>query len=150
MTIGDNGKWKTLKSRLESFGQASGLFDEISVNRLGGRGGPFQLNFRKYAGEDRGPHHNLIDVGYGVSQALPLLTELLRDDAPGLFLLQQPEVHLHPRAQAELGSLFCQLAGPERQFIVEDAQRPLDESRPHGCTRPSIAARAGGRVYSLL
>ena len=119
MLMGDKGKWKALKSRLERFGKSSGLFDEISVNRLGGRGGPFQLQFRKYAGEKRGPRHNLIDVGYGVSQALPLLTELLREDASDLFLLQQPEIHLHPRAQAELGSLFCQLASSERQFIVE-------------------------------
>ena len=117
--IGDGRKWEALKGRLERFGEASGLFDEISINRFGDSGGPFQLQFRKYAGDERGPRHNLIDVGYGVSQALPLLTELLRDDAPGMFLLQQPEVHLHPRAQAELGSLFCQLAGPERQFIVE-------------------------------
>ena len=117
--IGDGRKWEALKGRLERFGEASGLFDEISINRFGDGGGPFQLQFRKYAGDERGPRHNLIDVGYGVSQALPLLTELLREDAPGMFLLQQPEVHLHPRAQAELGSLFCQLAGPERQFIVE-------------------------------
>ena len=36
-----------------------------------------------------------------------------------MFLLQQPEVHLHPSAQAALGSLFCQIAGPERQLVVE-------------------------------
>ena len=54
-----------------------------------------------------------------MSQALPLLTELLRKDAPSMFLLQQPEVHLHPSAQAALGSLFCNIAGPERQLLVE-------------------------------
>ena len=58
-------------------------------------------------------------MGYGVSQALPLLTALLRADGPELFLLQQPEVHLHPRAQAALGSLFCDIAAPGRQLIVE-------------------------------
>ena len=36
-----------------------------------------------------------------------------------MFLLQQPEVHLHPSAQAALGSLFCRVAGPECQLIVE-------------------------------
>ena len=41
------------------------------------------------------------------------------DDAAPLFLLQQPEVHLHPSAQAALGTLFCQVAGPDRQLIVE-------------------------------
>ena len=61
---------------------------------------------------------NLMDVGYGVSQILPLLVELLSDDE-SLFLLQQPEVHLHPSAEAALGSLFCSTAASGRQLIVE-------------------------------
>ena len=36
-----------------------------------------------------------------------------------MFLLQQPEVHLHPSAQAALGSLFCQVAAAGKQLIVE-------------------------------
>ena len=62
---------------------------------------------------------NLIDVGYGVSQVLPVLTEVLRPDAPSMMLFQQPEVHLHPSAQAALGSLFCSVAAAGRQLIVE-------------------------------
>ena len=112
--------WTKLKAALEKFGQASGLFDEITVYPLGKtEGTPFQLHIRKFAKRSKGPWRNLIDVGYGVSQALPVLTELLRDDAPAMFLLQQPEVHLHPKAQAALGSLFCELAAAGRQIIVE-------------------------------
>lgn len=116
----DKRAWNKLKEKLERFGVASGLFDEISIKRLGRRASePFQIQFRKFTGRRKGPHHNLIDVGYGVSQALPVITELLRDDAPNQFLLQQPEVHLHPRAQAALGSLFCQVASANRQLVVE-------------------------------
>ena len=92
----------------------------ISIKRLGQRDSePFQIQNRKAGANLKGPLRNLIDVGYGVSQALLVITELLRPDAPPLFLLQQPEVHLHPSAQAALGSLFCQIAGNERQIIVE-------------------------------
>ena len=113
-------KWVGLKDRLEGFGKTSGLFDEISIKRLGKRGSePFQVQVRKSGGERKGLKRNLIDVGYGVSQALPVITELLREDAPSLFLLQQPEVHLHPSAQAALGSLFCQIASVDRQLVVE-------------------------------
>ncbi len=118
----DPDGWQVLKGKLENFGQASGLFDEISIKSFGeSEGTPFQVQIRKFSENRRlkGPQRNLIDVGYGVSQALPLLTELLRADAPDMFLLQQPEVHLHPTAQAALGSLFCTIAGPERQLIVE-------------------------------
>ena len=113
-------RWTVLKDRLEHFGQSAGLFDEISIKPLGRRDSePFQIQVRKFGGGLKGPQRNLIDVGYGVSQVLPVITELLRSDAPPMFLLQQPEVHLHPSAQAALGSLFCQVAGPDRQLIIE-------------------------------
>ena len=117
----DPDGWQILKGKLEEFGQSSGLFDELSIKSFGkSEGTPFQVQVRKFSGKGRkGPQRNLIDVGYGVSQALPLLSELLRSDAPSMFLLQQPEVHLHPSAQAALGSLFCSIAGPQRQLIVE-------------------------------
>ena len=116
----DEKQWTTLKNALERFGRESGLFDEISVKPLGKKESePFQVQVRKSGRKVKGPRRNLIDAGYGVSQVLPVITELLRSDAPSMFLLQQPEVHLHPSAQAALGSLFCQVAGPHRQLVVE-------------------------------
>ena len=116
----DEAQWETLKCLLETYGKSSGLFDEISIKRLGKRDSePFQVQVRKFSGKRKGPPRNLIDVGYGVSQVLPIVTELLRDDVSPMSLLQQPEVHLHPSAQAALGSLLCQIAGPERQLVVE-------------------------------
>ena len=116
----DREAWVSLKKRLEDFGKAAGLFDEISIRPLGKRNSePFQVQVRKFGGRLKGPRRNLIDVGYGVSQVLPIVTELLYDDAPEMFLLQQPEVHLHPSAQAALGSLFCQVAAAGRQLVVE-------------------------------
>lgn len=120
VTRRDVTRWKALKEALEKFGKEAGLFDEISVMPLGKTAsGPFQLQIRKFGRKAKGPQRNLIDVGYGVSQVLPVITELLRDDAPPMFLLQQPEVHLHPSAQAAFGSLLCQVATPWRQLVVE-------------------------------
>ncbi len=118
--IQDEGKWARLREKLQRFGKNAGLFDEISIKRLGKKmGGPFQVQVRKFGSSLKGPQRNLIDVGYGVSQVLPVITELLRPNAPNMFLLQQPEVHLHPSAQAALGSLFCEIAGPSRQLVIE-------------------------------
>lgn len=122
-------EWNYFKGALENFGQESGLFDEISVKSFGRKASePFQVQIRKFSGKVKGPQRNLIDVGYGVSQVLPIVTELLRGNTimelfrsipPSMFLLQQPEVHLHPSAQAALGSFFCQVAKPDRQLVVE-------------------------------
>ena len=111
--------WAGLREALQRFGQDAGIFDEITVKPLGKQRGPFQLQIRRFDSTAKGPKRNLIDVGYGVSQVLSVVTELLRNDAPRMFLLQQPEVHLHPSAQAALGSLFCRVAAWKRQLIVE-------------------------------
>ncbi len=116
----DERTWNSLKASLEAFGRESGLFDEISIKTLGSKaGGPFQIQIRKFGKSAKGPGRNIIDVGYGVSQVLPVVTELLRPKGPKTFLLQQPEVHLHPSAQAALGSLFCDVASGNRQLLVE-------------------------------
>ena len=116
----DKLKWEDLKEKLERYGKSSGLFSEVSIKRLGKRDSePFQLQVRNFSGGRKGPRRNLIDVGYGVSQALPVVTELLRDESSVMYLLQQPEVHLHPSAQAALGSLFCQIASQEKHLVVE-------------------------------
>ena len=113
-------EWAALKAALERFGKSAGLFDDLEIKSLGSRTSePFQVHVRKRGERLKGPLRNVIDVGYGVSQVLPLVTEMLRPDAPSTFLLQQPEVHLHPSAQAALGTLFCHVASDERQLIVE-------------------------------
>lgn len=111
-------KWENLKQRLVEFGERSGLFQNIDTKNLGGAiGNPFQLRIKV-----RGPNSNIMDVGYGVSQILPILIDIL--DPPAFYhyrpilLLQQPEIHLHPRAQAELSSLLITSVS-SRSFIVE-------------------------------
>ena len=102
----DQARWVGLKKSLEEFGRASGLFRGLNVRPLGRRsaGDPFQVTVRI-----SGLSNSLLDVGYGVSQALPIVVEALRTESARTLLLQQPEVHLHPRAQAELGSLLTSL-----------------------------------------
>ena len=117
----DKSEWTALKDKLDAFGRESGLFDDLSVKQLTkSEGGPFQIQVRKFGKRGRrGPKRNLIDVGFGISQVLPVLAALFRHDGPPMFLLQQPELHLHPSAQAALGSQFCQTAEAGRQLIVE-------------------------------
>lgn len=114
-------QWQSLREDLAAFGKASGLFSDIRVKRHGKQmSDPFQLQVKVHSGS----HANLMDVGYGVSQSLPILVELLttvrsrRNSA--VFLLQQPEVHLHPRGQAELASLLVNsVEKRSHNFLIE-------------------------------
>jgi hypothetical protein len=109
-------QWKTLQAALRDLGSKSGLFEEIEIVNKGKKeSDPFQVGVKS-----GGRTFNLLDVGYGVSQALPILVDTLQQaGAFETFLLQQPEVHLHPRAQAELGTFFAKQAKGTRRFVIE-------------------------------
>ena len=101
---------------MADYGKAGNLFTKFTVKRLGKKAGdPFQL----MVAVDKFPF-NVRDVGYGVSQILPLLVDTLSAAQQQTFLWQQPEVHLHPRAQAALGTLIVRQAEHRKQkFIIE-------------------------------
>jgi predicted ATPase len=60
------------------------------------------------------------DVGIGISQVIPVIVTAL-DGKQRIASIEQPELHLHPRIQAELGDLFIESAFGDRQqtFILE-------------------------------
>lgn len=110
----DPARWVKIRQGLERFGQMSGLFSKIDVSRYRKSGSsPFHINVTL-----KGKQSNLIDVGYGISQALPLLADMLESPPRSAFLFQQPEVHLHPRAQAALGSFLAQYVSAHRSSYV--------------------------------
>jgi len=116
MSVTNLSAWSKLRNSLDSFGKASGLFDDVSVRRMGHKeDDPFQIRVKI-----SGPPFNLVFIGYGVSQVLPIVVDSLQEPSGTTFLLQQPEVHLHPKAQAELGSFLASAAkAGNKRFIIE-------------------------------
>lgn len=106
---------KEILKAINSFGKNSGLFDEVKVKKFGGdKLSPFEVNVEI----DELPLL-LGNVGYGVSQVLPVILESLKRNF-AFTAIQQPEVHLHPRAQAALGEfLFECNANKGVQYLVE-------------------------------
>ncbi|MGL4574401.1 MAG: AAA family ATPase [Burkholderiaceae bacterium] len=112
----ESARAEKIFEQLNLFGSEAGLFDEIDVRRLGKRpSDPFQVRVKTF-----GPHVNLVDVGYGISQSIPIVAETLLGPPDAVYLVQQPEVHLHPKAQAALGSFFARLVtSSKRHFVIE-------------------------------
>jgi len=105
---------RPLVSALETFGKESGLFKEITVKRHKA-GHPFRVMVTV-----AGRPANMLDVGYGVSQALPVVVQSVLAAKQRMLLIQQPEVHLHPRAQAALGSFFVDIvANAKKTMVIE-------------------------------
>jgi len=64
---------------------------------------------------------NIVDVGQGMNQALPLVVRANVTDRPdSIIVLEQPELHLHPAAHGDLAELFAKSAKENNQtFIIE-------------------------------
>lgn len=62
---------------------------------------------------------NLADVGYGSSQVLPVIAGGYNMPSESVFVVEQPELHLHPGAQSELGDFFRDLYDQKVQSLVE-------------------------------
>jgi predicted ATPase len=64
---------------------------------------------------------NIVDVGQGMNQSLPLVVRANVTDRPdSMIVLEQPELHLHPAAHGDLAELFAKSAKENNQtFIIE-------------------------------
>ncbi len=62
---------------------------------------------------------NIADIGLGVSQTLPVLVALRMANPGQLVYLEQPEIHLHPRAQSALAQVLAEAANRGVRVVVE-------------------------------
>lgn len=131
--------WTEVRNGLRAFGRSSGLFDDIEVRSLRGkrRAGPFEIIIKRGNVES-----NLVDVGYGISQVMPFVSDILIENAENklnrssrrrVFYVQQPETHLHPSAQAAIGSFFFDLAINQECTVVLETHSDfiIDRIRQH-------------------
>ncbi|MDR2126038.1 MAG: AAA family ATPase [Prevotellaceae bacterium] len=58
-------------------------------------------------------------VGFGISQVLPIIVEGLRLPQNGILILEQPEIHLHPKVQSMLFDFVYSLSLTGKKFVVE-------------------------------
>ena len=59
------------------------------------------------------------NVGFGISYALHVVTALLSAQPGSIVIIENPESHIHPRGQAELGKLIALVAQNDVQLIIE-------------------------------
>lgn len=70
-------------------------------------------------GAGNGHRLSIADVGFGLSQILPVLVALTEARTGQLVFIEQPEIHLHPRAQVALAAVLARAAGRGVRVVVE-------------------------------
>lgn len=92
----------------------AGLVNDIKIESISDR--YYEVHLQH---PDSQEYSNFADVGYGISQIIPVLVAGYNLPSNSTLIIEEPEIHLHPRAQAELGSYFFDLYKSKKQSLIE-------------------------------
>lgn len=105
---------KNLCNQIIQWFSSTGMAGDLKIRPLGDR--HFEMLIQHPITKE---YENLADVGYGVSQVLPVLAGGYSLGSGQTFIVEEPEIHLHPKAQASLADFFATLYERNIQCILE-------------------------------
>jgi len=113
----------TLEERVARWLKDLGLIESFAVRPITAGGKLFQVWVRRHS---RSTEVLITDVGFGVSQILPVIVLCYYAPEGSTLLLEQPEIHLHPSVQAGLADVLIDAVRTRRiQIILESHSEHL-------------------------
>ncbi len=117
------GRLRSFQAMIAYWLREAGLIHQFKVVEIAPGSNRWQAKVQIRKG---GIEALLTDVGFGVSQVLPVVTLLQYVPEGSTVILEQPEIHLHPLAQAHLADIIANAAQHRRiQVIVESHSEHL-------------------------
>ncbi len=111
-----NKKWR-LEKVIAYWLKEMGIIHSFSLKQIAEDRKEYEVRVKK---TDHSPEVLITDVGFGVSQVLPVLVMCYYVPEGSILLLEQPELHLHPSAQCWLADVFIDaIKNRKVQIIVE-------------------------------
>ncbi len=121
--LGYKKRKRTLQAILAYWLQELRLIDEFRVEEIAGGSNLYRVRVRHGRS---GSEALLTDVGFGVSQVLPILVLLYYVPENSIVILEQPEIYLHPRVQSGLGDVLINVMKARKlQLIIENDSEHL-------------------------
>ncbi len=97
-----------------------GLARQVSVRSIDDTQVELRVNrFPHSSKNDSEDMVSIADVGLGVSQTLPVVVAIHAAEPDQLIYLEQPEIHLHPRAQSAMAEVLADAAIAGKRLVVE-------------------------------
>lgn len=123
ISMGRGKKGLTLEERVARWLMALGLIRNFEVRAITSGGKLFQVWVKR---NDDASEVLITDVGFGISQILPVIALCYYVPEGSVVLLEQPEIHLHPSVQSGLADVFIDAVKTRRiQLIIESHSEHL-------------------------
>lgn len=105
-----------------------GLIEDFKVNPISEQRQEYEVNVRTKGSRD---WVDLPDVGFGISQVLPVLVQCFYAPAGSIILMEQPEIHLHPNAQSALADVMIDVINSRENGSDRDIQLVIETHSEH-------------------
>jgi predicted ATPase len=139
---------KQIVNLISKWFKKSEISEKININTISDRHLEIKLSQIRKNPDSSDKQDNLVDVGYGCSQILPILVAGYSLSEGKILMVQEPEIHLHPKAQAELGTFFYELAKKGVQSIIEThSEHLLLRLQAHVADKRSGLSPSDVRIY---
>ncbi len=118
MKISKEGEEATIENRVSEWLQEMDLAHSFSLEPIGAlKDDNYKVQIQKSA---TSPVVTLADMGYGLADVLPMLVLCYYTPEGSTLILEQPGIHLHPKAQADLADLLIEVIKERNlQILVE-------------------------------
>jgi hypothetical protein len=123
ISLPERRKKVTAEERIASWLKEFGLISSFSLKPIAVNRKDYEVRVKK---TESSPEVLITDVGFGVSQILPVLTLCYYVKEGSIILLEQPEIHLHPFVQSALADVLIDVVNNRGiQVIVESHSEHL-------------------------
>lgn len=104
------------------------LIEEFEVHPISKHRQDYEVKVRTKGSKDA---VDLLDVGFGISQVLPVLVQCFYAPSGSIIIMEQPEIHLHPNAQSILADVMIDVINSREDGACRDIQLVIETHSEH-------------------
>jgi len=128
ISLGNKRPAKPLQEIIAMKLQEMGLIEEFKVNPISEQRQEYEVKVRSKGSKD---WVDLPDVGFGISQVLPVLVQCFYAPHGSIILMEQPEIHLHPSAQSALADVMIDVINSKENGANRNIQLIIETHSEH-------------------
>lgn len=128
ISLGYKRQHKPFEEIIASKLKEMGLIEEFKVAPISEQRQEYEVKVRAKGSQD---WVDLLDVGFGVSQVLPVLVQCFYAPPGSIILMEQPEIHLHPSAQSALADVMIDVINSKENYADRNIQLVIETHSEH-------------------